>query len=115
MPDLIVICGPRPAPGYRLAGTRTLVAESPEQATDLVLRLVEGDGERGVIAVAAPLWAAMSPRLRLRLESMTVPLVTGLPPDTEADPAAGRRAGLQALLAQAVGYEFTFTPHEDTP
>ena len=110
--DLLVVVPPRMAPGFRLAGTRTEVVDDNEAARAVVEREVAA-GSRGVIALAAPLWAGLPPRLRAAWEARTVPLVVALP-DEGGESAEARRDRVRALLARSVGYEITFTPGEDS-
>lgn len=114
MPELVVIAPERAAVGHRLAGARTLVAGTPPDAAALLEELAGTDHGRGVVAVDGSLWDGLDERTRSRWESCTAPVVVPLPADTETDPSAGRRSALQALLARAVGYEFTFTPEGES-
>lgn len=108
--DLLVVVPLDVAAGFRLAGTRTAVADSPEHAVHLVDSELSS-GFRGVVAVAAQLWADVPPRTRVAWESSTVPLVVALPAET-SEPAQARRERVRDLLARSVGYEITFTPEE---
>ena len=113
MPDLVVIATPATAPGFRLGGARTLTASDPQQ-TVAAVRLVVEDGVAAVVAVHGALWAAVPRLVRERWAKQATPLVITLP-DEDGDVAAARDAALRDLLARAVGYQITFTPHGGTP
>lgn len=108
--DLLVVVPPAVASGFRLAGVRTAVAGDAAQARALVEAEMAA-GSRGVIAVAAGLWAGIPPRVSAGWQAQTVPLVVALPDET-AEPAHARQARVRELLARSVGYEITFTPAE---
>jgi vacuolar-type H+-ATPase subunit F/Vma7 len=106
---LIVLTTPDLAPGYRLAGAATIPAGSPQEAEAALRELVDGRGERGVIAVHEPYHAGLERRLRARLDETTEPLVVPLPAGDGADGVGSeRRERLLRMLWQAVGYEITF-------
>lgn len=109
MSRLIVLTTPDLAPGYRLAGAATVPAASAQEAEATLRELVDGRGEKGVIAVHEPYHAGLDRRLRARFDETTEPLVVPLPAGDAADAAGGeRRERLLQMLWQAVGYEITF-------
>jgi len=108
MRRLVVLTTPDLAPGYRLAGATTVAVASGEEATSELVSLVDGRGERGVIAVHEPFHAAFDKELRRRLDETTEPLVVPLPAGEPGGGDAGRRERLMQMLWQAVGYEITF-------
>jgi len=107
---LIVLTTPDLADGYRLAGAATVPAGSPQEAEATLRELVDGRGEKGVIAVHEPYHASLDRKLRQRFDETTEPLVVPLPAGDGAGGAAGseRRERLLQMLWQAVGYEITF-------
>lgn len=109
MGSLVVITTSELAPGFRLAGARTIAADDPSSAAHELARLIDVDREQGVIAVHEPLLEHLDAPLRRRLARLAVPLVVALPAGT--DTGTGRADRLADLLARAVGYELTF----DTP
>lgn len=106
MAALVVVTTSELAPGFRLAGARTIESDDPATAAAAIERLIDVDRERGVIAVHEPLLDGIDAPLRRRLDHLAVPLVVALPAGTAA--GAGRAERLADLLARAVGYELTF-------
>jgi vacuolar-type H+-ATPase subunit F/Vma7 len=100
--------------GYRLAGVTTRTASSPEGAA-AVLRTLVDEGERGLIAMHEPFWTGLDRSLRRELEARQVPLVVPLSAAGAAELAAERRRELRAMVARAIGYEFTFDTEEGGP
>jgi vacuolar-type H+-ATPase subunit F/Vma7 len=105
---LVVLTTPDLAPGYQLAGAKTLAVVSAEEATSELLSLVEGRGEKGVIAVHEPFHGALDLDLRRRFDETTEPLVVPLPAGEAGEGDRRRRERLLKMLWQAVGYEITF-------
>jgi vacuolar-type H+-ATPase subunit F/Vma7 len=108
MSRLVVLTTPDLAPGYGLAGATTVAVTSGEEAASELLSLVDGRGERGVIAVHEPFHAAFDRDLRRRFDETTEPLVVPLPAGEPGGGDGGRRERLMKMLWQAVGYEITF-------
>ncbi|GAA4738997.1 hypothetical protein GCM10023328_19870 [Modestobacter marinus] len=106
--DLLVIVPADTAAGFRLAGTRTVVAGDPDTVRQVVDREIAG-GSRGVIAVAERTWAELPAAVRADWSSRSVPLVLPLPAE-DSGAAGTRRSRVQELLARSVGYEITFSP-----
>lgn len=106
MGTLVVVTTTDLAPGFRLAGARTVTADDPAEAAAQIERLVDIDRERGVIAVHEPLLERLDPPLRRRLARLSTPLVIALPAGSPG--GSGRADRLAQLLARAVGYELTF-------
>lgn len=104
----MVITTPDLAPGYGLAGAATVPVVSAAEAASELLSLVDGRGERGVIAVHEPYHAALDRELRRRFDASTEPLVVPLPAGEPEEGGEGRRERLLKMLWQAVGYEITF-------
>ncbi len=95
------------ATGYRLAGAVVEIAEDAAGASACVSRLLAA-GERGVIGVYEPHYAALPAELRDRLEASLAPLVITIPSGLDSGPMPARRARLAGLLERAVGYHITF-------
>ena len=106
--DLLVVVPPSVAPGFRLAGTRTVSVRDAARAAEVVQAEVTLRAP-GVIAVHAGLWAAIPTRLRDGWEQLRIPLVLSLP-DEAAEAAGARRDRVRNLLARSVGYEIAFIP-----
>lgn len=106
MGTLVVVTTTELAPGFRLAGVRTVTADDPTDAGAQLEHLVDIEGERGVIAVHEPLLESLDSPLRRRLTRLTAPLIVALPAGTPG--GTGRAERLAELLARAVGYELTF-------
>lgn len=106
--DLLVVVPPSVAPGFRLAGTRTVAVRDATRAAEVVQAEVTLGGP-GVIAVHAGLWADIPTRLRDSWEQLRIPLVLSLP-DEASEAAAARRDRVRNLLARSVGYEIAFIP-----
>ena len=108
MERLIVLTTPDLAPGYRLAGAATVPVKTREEAAAELLSLVDGRGERGVIAIHEPFHSVLDRELRRRFDETTEPLVVPLPAGEAGEGDGGRRERLMKMLWQAVGYEITF-------
>ena len=108
MSRLVVLTTPDLAPGYGLAGATTVPVLSAEEAASELLSLVDGRGERGVIAVHEPFHAALDKEVRRRFDEALEPLVVPLPSGDPGTGDGGRRERLMKMLWQAVGYEITF-------
>jgi vacuolar-type H+-ATPase subunit F/Vma7 len=106
----VVVVPPDTAPGFRLAGTRVVVARDTAQARAAVDAELQ-QGTAGVVAVGAALWRALPAAVRRSYQDRIVPVVLSLP-DEAQDAAAERRADLKDLLARSVGYEITFSSEE---
>lgn len=109
MGRLIVITTPDLAPGFRLAGATTLLAESPETVAGLLTRLVDVEREDGVIGVHEPFLAGIDGHLRRRLDDLVAPVVVAIPAGDQ-DRSGWRRGRLADMLQRAVGREITFRP-----
>lgn len=108
MSRLIVLTTPDLAPGYRLAGATTVPITTTEEAATELVSLVDGRGEKGVIAIHEPFHSALDKELRRRFDEATEPLVVPLPAGEPGEGDGGRRERLMKMLWQAVGYEITF-------
>ncbi len=104
---LVVVCPEDLAGGFRLAGAATSVSETPEQAEQVIRRLLL-DGERGVIAVYAPLFEGLGADLKRNLQGSVSPVVVELPVGTEVEGDEARRVRLAERLQRAIGYHITF-------
>jgi V/A-type H+-transporting ATPase subunit F len=110
---LLVLTTPELAPGYRLAGARTLAVGSLAETAEAIERLVAD--EEGVIAVHEPYFHALDPRFRLRLDALRRPLVVPLPAGSGEESGVERRERLTRMLWQAIGYEITFESDGGAP
>lgn len=106
MSRLVILTTPDLAPGYRLAGARTLAFGSSGETAEAIEQLIAE--EEGVIAVHEPYFHALDPRFRLRLDALPRPLVVPLPAGSGAESGTERRERLAQMLWQAIGYEITF-------
>jgi vacuolar-type H+-ATPase subunit F/Vma7 len=109
-PHVTVIAPPELAAGYRLAGVRTEQAATAAAAGEVLDRLTAGADRPGVVAVYPPYLRQLGTRRQRRIDQADGILVIALP---EGQVPAGPEHGgesLRALLARAVGYEFTFDP-----
>lgn len=106
--DLVVVAPPDAAPGFRLAGARTIDASDATAAADAVAELV-ASGRAALVAVHAGLWAGVPAGVREEWGRRSVPLVLPVL-DEDADAGALRDEALRDLLSRAVGYQITFEP-----
>ena len=104
---LVVIVPSELAPGFGLAGASVRVADTAPAAAEILETLLT-DGERGVIAVYEPHFAALDTDERVRLDGSVAPVVVSLPTGLMATTGAARRSRLAGLLQRAVGYHITF-------
>lgn len=93
--------------GYRLAGARTMVASSSQEAAGVVDGML-AEGVTGVVAVYEPYLAGIDPVTRARFEAEVMPVVVPLPAGLREPDEAERRARLSEMLSRAVGYHITF-------
>ena len=108
MGRLVVLTTPELSPGYQLAGAVTVPVTTREEAAAELLSLVDGRGERGVVAIHEPFHSNLDRELRRRFDETTEPLVVPLPAGEPGEGDGGRRERLMKMLWQAVGYEITF-------
>lgn len=135
MPQIIVIADTDTAAGFRLGGATTM-SPPPDGASDpVVTRRSQDDAaadlgaglesdlgadivglvedasrsDAAVVAVHHHLWAQVPASTRSAWERRTDTLVVPLPPDDGITPL-DRHTALRELLAQAVGYEISFSP-----
>jgi len=88
--------------GFRLAGLRPRVAESPETAMALLDEMV-GDARWGVILVQEDLVPDLEPLTRSRPDS-SMPILVPFPAPSRARTPDEAEAYVAELLRQAVGY-----------
>jgi vacuolar-type H+-ATPase subunit F/Vma7 len=118
MGQLVVIAPPEVVDGFALGGAHVVevdpatapdgIAAATQQAVDAALA-----GTAAVIAVHQQLWVSVASPVRARWDSRPDRLVVALPAD-DAAAADDRSAALHRLLAQAVGYEISFSPNGDS-
>lgn len=115
MAELQVVVPAARAAGYRLAGARTLLAETGAEVGAIVREAFaahDAGTPGGVLAVHSVLWQQVPERERAGWQDRSVPLVVALPEESD-DAAQARRDALRDLLARAVGYEITFATQEE--
>lgn len=100
--DVVVLCRPDVADGFRLAGLEPVRARDAEEATD---RLEELRSERdpGVLLVDAVLWDELPERIRAAVEAVPLPMVVPFPPPAWAERPAGEEYIVE-LLRRSIGY-----------
>lgn len=108
---VVAVVPPELEAGFRLAGVDTRPVTDVAAAGQQVAALLS-EGERGVIAVYEPFFAAFSPPRRARLEASVAPVVVAVPSGLVVHGEAGRRARLVARLQRAVGYHISFGEEE---
>jgi vacuolar-type H+-ATPase subunit F/Vma7 len=108
---LVVISPEELVSGFRLAGVDVEVADDGAGA-EVVIRHLLRQGERGVIAVYAPFFAAIDEDLQRRLRASVSPVVVELPTGIGAEPDHVRRTRLANRLQRAIGYHITFGDDE---
>ena len=108
MGRLIVVTTPELEPGYRLAGAATRSVDSAVQAAALLRELLEQPADGDVVAVHEPFFNDLPAELRRKIDSLTSPLVIGLPGGAGANIEAERRAQHLRILWEAVGYQIAF-------
>ncbi len=106
MHSVVILTDPETADGFRLAGARVLVAESPAAAQDVLVGLLDDEGT-GIVAVNEAFMAAASERTRRRIESMYRPIVVPLPVRETVSMPSDRLARLARLIRRAVGFDIT--------
>lgn len=108
MSRVVVITTPQLATGYRLSGVATIPAANAGEAAAELRELVDGRGERGVIAMHEPYHSELDREMRRRFDETYEPLVVALPSGEGTPEDGGRRERFLKMLWQAVGYEITF-------
>lgn len=104
---IVAVVPPELEPGFRLAGVETRAAADAATAEQHVSALLAA-GERGVIGVYEPYFAAFDPHRRAGLEGSVAPVVVPVPTGLAVEGEAGRRARLVARLQRAIGYHISF-------
>ena len=107
MPQLIVIIPPDLAPGFALTGARTYVAADLAEAERL-LRLRMDEDVDGVIALHAPYFHHLSPKLHEQVQTDYHPLVIPLPDGLPGRGEVSRRQQLTEMLRRVIGYSISF-------
>ncbi len=107
MPQLTVIIPSDLAPGFALTGARTCVANDLAEAERL-LRLRMDEDVDGVIAVHAPFYHNLSPRLQEQVQTDYHPLVIPLPDGLPGRGEVLRRQQLTEMLRRVIGYSISF-------
>ena len=108
---LVVVSPSELADGFRLTGAVVSRAGSPEEAGRVISGLL-ADGERGVIAVYAPLFEGLDDDFQRRLRASVSPVVVELPTGMGSEPEASRRSRLARRLERAIGYHISFGEDE---
>lgn len=100
--DVVVVCRPELAAGFRLAGLSVREALTPEEAAEW-LQSVRRDGRGGVVLVDQQLYDGLSEDIRAGIEREAVPLAIPFPgPAWAAE--EGAEAYVVRLLRRAIGY-----------
>lgn len=109
----MVITTPDLAPGFRLAGVETFVAETGPEA-EAVLRQLLAAGEASFIAIRHELMETLDPHLRRQLENSFYPVVMAVPGGTSAVAPGERRRYMSELIRRAIGFQITFGGERST-
>ncbi len=109
---LVVISPVELANGFRLAGAFTMESDSSDEAEHVIGQLLR-DGERGVIAVYAPLFEGFNVDLKRKLRASVAPVVVELPTGLRVEGEDVRRARLAERLQNAIGYHVTFSEDQE--
>ncbi len=124
MSHVIVIADTDTAAGFRLGGAATRspapdglsgpgAGASRDGAAEIVALVEDASrSDAAVVAVHHDLWAQVPASTRSAWERRTDTLVVPLPPD-DGITRLDRHTALRELLAQAVGYEISFSPEAD--
>ncbi len=111
MAKLTVITNPTLAPGFRLAGVEVIAAESQENASRALLRLLD-EGEAGIIAMDMPYYNGLDYGTARRIEQLVKPVVVSLPVGADALPEQRRSRQIAELIRRAIGIRMTFHEQE---
>ncbi len=114
MPQLTVIIPADLAPGFALTGARTCVAADLVEAERL-LRVQMDEDVEGVIALHAPYYNQLSPKLREQVQTDYRPLVIPLPDGLPGRGEVSRRQQLTEMLRRVIGYSISFRGEGELP
>ena len=103
----MVITTPDTATGFQLAGAETFSVDNPDQAEQILTRLLEGQ-EASLIVIRQDLLQAVSSRLQRRAEASYQPVVMAIPGVGPAIQANDRRQHISELIRRAIGFHITF-------
>jgi V/A-type H+-transporting ATPase subunit F len=103
---LIVLTDPDNADGFRLAGVRVVVVDSPDQVREKLNNLLD-DEDSGIIAVNEQLMAGVDERTQKKIDSIYRPLVISLPIKERLLMGEDHRAYLARLIRRAIGFDIT--------
>ena len=98
-----VVCRPVLAPGFRLAGLKTIEADDAEDAARRLDALL-GDSSSGIVLIEQDLHDALPAAARRALAHRPLPLVVPFPGADWAAGPADAEAFIAELLRQAIGY-----------
>ena len=106
---MIVVTDPELAVGFRLAGVDVAEASSPQEAEEIVEKIVLGS-DIGLIAVSEDFQRQFSERLRELLKDAAVPLIVPFPgKDAYAWKVEDRLGYVAELIRSAIGYHIKLT------
>lgn len=104
---MVVVVPPELVTGFGLAGVETVGAESGDEASRALQKLIAG-GEWALIAIYEPFLSVLPDEQRQAAESSLAPVVVPLPPGLERYDEDRHRARISEMLSRAVGYHITF-------
>jgi V/A-type H+-transporting ATPase subunit F len=103
---LIVLTDSDNADGFRLAGVRVVIVDSPDQVREKLNNLLD-DEDSGIIAVNEQLMAGVDERTQKKIDSIYRPLVISLPIRERLAMGEDHRAYLARLIRRAIGFDIT--------
>lgn len=90
--------------GFRLTPVETFVVETPEEARQQLVKLLNDDTV-GVIVMNDDFLGAVDERLQQRIDKLYRPIVVPIPAKKSVEITEERRAYLAGLIRRAVGFD----------
>ena len=98
-----ILSRPDVAPGFELAGMKTVEATRPEETADRLTELSE-DPRVGVVLIQDALYESLPEQIRPRIAKRPLPMVVPFPGPAWVLRPEGAEAYVVELLRQVVGY-----------
>lgn len=102
--SLMVLANKETAPGFRLAGVRVVEAQTPDEARQALIGLLN-DQKSGIIAVDEGLASGIDAMLQSKIDQLYRPVVVILPSTRAVVAQESKRIFFERLIKKAIGFE----------
>ncbi len=113
---IAVLTDPESAAGYRLGGLEVAVAPDPDQARELLARLVR-QGDYALVVVSMTLLPDPHQAVKLEMRGRDLPILLSAPSRSRAAAGSGPEAEayLRQLIRETMGYEIKLQKPDSGP